>query len=232
MHNPYDLVLITDDDAAHRSRIPPSLGGDDFAYGSGSPIIAPADGIIDLADDGPGGSGGRMIGVNHGDGIHSEQLHASRLLLGIGAEVDEGDTIALSGGSAFGDEHGVGFHIHAHFVVNGTRHGWVNFLASQGALTGLDDDPITLEDDMDIRIIFDPTTDPRRQFATNATTGKRTANPLTPTQATFLKRYLRNRAVFNDDLANLPRGEAPGETVLLLAEYDMHVAPVLREIGP
>jgi Peptidase family M23 len=133
MHNPYDVALVTDDDAAHRSRIPPSLGGDDFASAFGSPIIAPGAGVVDLADDSTTGSGGRMVGVNHGDGIRSEQLHASRLLVVEGDKVEEGQTIALSGGSAHGSEHGVGPQIHAHFVVDGTRHGWLNFLATVGA---------------------------------------------------------------------------------------------------
>lgn len=135
MHNPYDSGIITDDDAAHRRRRPPSLGGDDYAYGPGSPIIAPADGVIDLVDSDPGGSGGRMVGVRHAGGVRSEQLHASRILAKYGTAVEEGQTIALSGGSAYGKEHGVGYHIHAHFVVNGVRWGWENYLASVGAGT-------------------------------------------------------------------------------------------------
>lgn len=233
MHNPYDVGIITDDDAEHRARTPPSLGGDDFAYAKGSPIISPAAGSVNLVDDDTGGSGGRMIGVDHGDGVVSQQLHASRILVAFDERVDEGQTIGLSGGSAFGSESGVGAHIHAHFVVDGVRHGWVNFLAAIEGIAPDDEQIIILEDTMDIRIIFDPTTGGAfRQFATNAATGKRTARPLTLDQARLLKRYLRNRAVFGEDLANLPKGEGPGETILLLAEYDRFVAPILREIGP
>ena len=203
------------------------------AVRAGSPVISPAAGTVNLVDDGPGGSGGRIVGVDHGGGVVSQQLHLSRILVSPDREVEEGQTIGLSGGSANGSESGVGKHIHAHFVVNGVRHGWVNFLASVEGVAPDDEQIIILEDAMDIRIIFDPTTGGAfRQFATNAATGKRTARPLTLDQARLLKRYLRNRAVFGEDLANLPKGEGPGETILLLAEYDRFVAPILREIGP
>jgi murein DD-endopeptidase MepM/ murein hydrolase activator NlpD len=136
MFQPYDRSLITDTHEDHIARTPPSLGGDDFAYGPGSPVIAPADGVVDLVDDDMGGSGGRMVGVNHGAGVRSEQLHLSRIIVTKGQTVREGQTIGYSGGSAYGQEHGVGYHIHCHFVVNGVRLGWLNYLALIGATAG------------------------------------------------------------------------------------------------
>jgi hypothetical protein len=147
MHNPYDVSLLTDTDADHRARKPPSLGGDDFAYAYGSPIIAPAAGVIDLADDDNGGSGGRMVGVRHAGGVRSEQLHASVLRYPVGTEVAEGQTIAWSGASAYGSDWGTdGAHIHAHFTVDGVRVGWLNYLASIGtssSTAGTSSSPVT-----------------------------------------------------------------------------------------
>jgi murein DD-endopeptidase MepM/ murein hydrolase activator NlpD len=150
MRNPYDPALITDDDAAHRARTPPSAGGDDFAYGYGSPILSPGPGVVDLVDHDNGGSGGRMVGVRHAGGVRSEQLHASRLDVHVGQEVDELEPLGLSGASAYGSDWGTdGAHIHAHFYVDGVRVGWMNYLASIDASSpvGGDRQPITNEED-------------------------------------------------------------------------------------
>lgn len=142
MHNPYDVGLLTDTDAMHRARKPPSLGGDDFAYPAGSPILSPAAGFVDLVDNDPSGSGGRMVGVNHGAGVRSEQLHASWITVRVGDQVAEGGRLGRSGASAYGSETGTdGAHIHGHFTVNGTRVGWLNYLALVGAGSAPAGDP-------------------------------------------------------------------------------------------
>lgn len=148
MFNPYDRRLLTDTDADHRARTPPSLGGDDFAYGLGSAVISPGPGVVDLVDRDPGGSGGRMVGVRHANGVRSEQLHLSAFRVEVGDQVDQGERLGDSGGSAYGQEHGVGYHIHCHFVVNGVRWGWLNFLASLGAGTAGWESSLITEDDM------------------------------------------------------------------------------------
>jgi hypothetical protein len=150
MFQPYDVRLLTDTDADHRARKPPSLGGDDFAYGLGSPIISPGPGVVDLVDRDPGGSGGRMVGVRHTGGVRSEQLHASTIGVDVGQVVAQGAILGRSGGSAYGLDHGVGYHIHGHFTVNGVRRGWINYLASVGATTaGSDPRPDVNEQEED-----------------------------------------------------------------------------------
>lgn len=155
MQNPYDVALRTDTHEDHLARnydpYPPSLGGDDFAYPRGTVMRSPGPGIVDLVDEDPRGSGGRMVGVNHGGGLRSEQLHASRIDVSVGQRVDTLGALGLSGGSANGSEYGVGDHIHAHFVLNGTRLGWVNYLAGQAGPAGNYHHPIG-EQEIDMKI--------------------------------------------------------------------------------
>jgi murein DD-endopeptidase MepM/ murein hydrolase activator NlpD len=134
VRNPYDNRLRTDTHEDHLARnydpYPPSLGGDDFAYPRLSAVRSPGAGFVDLVDNDTRGTGGRMVGVNHGGGLRSEQLHLARIDARVGDQVAELGHLGLSGSSANGSEYGVGAHIHAHFILNGTRLGWVNYLAA------------------------------------------------------------------------------------------------------
>jgi murein DD-endopeptidase MepM/ murein hydrolase activator NlpD len=70
--------------------------GVDIAAAEGSPVFAPADGIITLAHPGMYFSGGTLI-LDHGQGLSSSFLHLSRILLEAGAVVRKGDLIARVG---------------------------------------------------------------------------------------------------------------------------------------
>jgi murein DD-endopeptidase MepM/ murein hydrolase activator NlpD len=70
--------------------------GVDIAAAEGSPVYAPADGIITLAHPGMYFSGGTII-LDHGQGLSSTFLHLSKLLVESGMTVHKGDLIARVG---------------------------------------------------------------------------------------------------------------------------------------
>lgn len=70
--------------------------GLDIAAPEGSPVYAPADGIITLAHPDMYFSGGTII-LDHGQGLSSSFLHLSKILVETGTEVKKGDLIAEIG---------------------------------------------------------------------------------------------------------------------------------------
>ncbi len=70
--------------------------GLDIAAPEGSPVYAPADGIVTLAHGDLYFSGGTLI-LDHGQGLSSSFLHLSRILVEAGTEVRKGDLIAEIG---------------------------------------------------------------------------------------------------------------------------------------
>jgi len=70
--------------------------GLDIAAPTGSPVYAPADGIVTLAHDDMYYSGGTLI-IDHGHGLSSSFLHLSEILVEAGVQVTRGDLIALIG---------------------------------------------------------------------------------------------------------------------------------------
>ena len=70
--------------------------GVDIAAPAGTPVRAPASGIISLAHQDMFYSGGTII-LDHGHGLSSAFLHLSRLRVKIGDKVKQGDLIALVG---------------------------------------------------------------------------------------------------------------------------------------
>lgn len=70
--------------------------GMDIAAPTGSPVYAPADGVITLAYADMYFSGGTLI-LDHGQGLSSTFLHLSKIVVETGARVKKGDLIALVG---------------------------------------------------------------------------------------------------------------------------------------
>lgn len=70
--------------------------GLDIAADTGSPVYAPADGIITLAHPDMYFSGGTII-LDHGQGLSSTFLHLSKILVETGTSVKKGDLIAEIG---------------------------------------------------------------------------------------------------------------------------------------
>jgi murein DD-endopeptidase MepM/ murein hydrolase activator NlpD len=70
--------------------------GVDIARPTGTPVVAPAGGIVRLVHDDMFYSGGTLI-IDHGQGLSSSFIHLSRILVEEGQEVAQGDEIALVG---------------------------------------------------------------------------------------------------------------------------------------
>jgi murein DD-endopeptidase MepM/ murein hydrolase activator NlpD len=87
--------------------------GLDIATRSGTPIIAPADGLVVFA--GREGGFGNMIIVDHGYGITTRYGHCSSLEVKLGQKVKRGDVIARVGNTG----RSTGPHVHYEVAVNG-----------------------------------------------------------------------------------------------------------------
>lgn len=70
--------------------------GVDVAAAEGTPVKAPADGLVTLAEPDLYFSGGTLL-IDHGYGVSSTMIHLSRLLVEEGAEVRQGDVVAEVG---------------------------------------------------------------------------------------------------------------------------------------
>ena len=70
--------------------------GMDIAAPTGTPVKAPADGVISFADPGLYLTGGTVV-LDHGHGISSNFLHLSRIDVQVGDVVKQGDVIAAVG---------------------------------------------------------------------------------------------------------------------------------------
>jgi len=72
--------------------------GIDIAAPKGTPVIAPAGGVVTLAHPGMFYSGATMI-IDHGYGLSSSFLHLSKILVKVGDQVTQGEVIAQVGAS-------------------------------------------------------------------------------------------------------------------------------------
>lgn len=70
--------------------------GTDVAAAAGSPVLAPADGVVTLAE-GPFTLEGNLVILDHGMGLNSAFLHLSRIDVRAGARVRQGEPIGLVG---------------------------------------------------------------------------------------------------------------------------------------
>ena len=87
--------------------------GLDIATRSGTPIIAPADGLVVFA--GREGGFGNMIIIDHGYGITTRFGHCSSLDAKLGQKIKRGDVIARVGNTG----RSTGPHVHYEVAVNG-----------------------------------------------------------------------------------------------------------------
>lgn len=86
--------------------------GTDYATPIGTPVRAPAGGLISVVDNDAGGAGGRMIGLDTYDGDGFDFLHLDRLAVVAGQYVNQGDVIAYSGNTGTAT---TGPHLHMSF---------------------------------------------------------------------------------------------------------------------
>jgi len=87
--------------------------GLDIAAPFGTPIFASEDGTASFA--GNAGDYGRMIQIDHRDGVQTRYGHLSRILIRSGARIRRGDTIGLVGSSG----RSTGSHLHFEVRIDG-----------------------------------------------------------------------------------------------------------------
>ncbi len=68
--------------------------GTDIAVPTGTPFVAPADGVVILAAETPFTLEGRLLMIDHGNGLNSAFLHSSRLDVKKGDVVRQGQQLA------------------------------------------------------------------------------------------------------------------------------------------
>lgn len=73
--------------------------GVDIARPSGTPVVAPADGVVILATQTPFTLEGYLLMIDHGMGLNSAFLHLSRIDVSVGQRVVRGERIAAIGSS-------------------------------------------------------------------------------------------------------------------------------------
>ena len=91
--------------------------GVDVARPSGTPIVAPADGVVVLAADSPFTLEGHLLMIDHGMGLNSAFLHLSRIDVKEGDRVYRGQKIGAIGSSG----RATGPHLHWSLMWNGQR---------------------------------------------------------------------------------------------------------------
>lgn len=104
--NPRRLHPVTRRVAPHK--------GVDFRLPVGTPIIAPADGVVEHVAYQANGAG-RYIKIRHGGQYTTVYMHLSRQLVKVGQHVKKGERIALSGNTG----RSTGPHLHYEFHING-----------------------------------------------------------------------------------------------------------------
>ena len=91
--------------------------GIDIAGGTGTPYVAPADGVVVLAAESPFTLEGNLLLIDHGMGLSSAFLHSSQLLVRDGEQVRHGQEIGRIGMTG----RATGPHLHWGLVWRGMR---------------------------------------------------------------------------------------------------------------
>lgn len=71
--------------------------GVDVARPTGTPLVAPADGVVILAAAAPFSLEGNLLMIDHGMGLNSAFLHLSRIDVAVGQTVRQGETLGAVG---------------------------------------------------------------------------------------------------------------------------------------
>ena len=98
--------------------------GVDFALAQGQPIYAADSGTVYYS--GYSGGYGKLIKIDHGNGMQTYYAHCSSLLVSSGQHVEEGETIGLIGSTG----NSTGPHLHFEVIIHGNRVDPLDFLAN------------------------------------------------------------------------------------------------------
>ena len=96
--------------------------GVDFALAQGNPIYAADDGTVYYA--GYSGGYGKLIKIDHGNGMQTYYAHCSSLNVSEGQQVKTGETIGRIGSTG----NSTGPHLHFEVIINGNRVDPLDFL--------------------------------------------------------------------------------------------------------
>ncbi|MAW99392.1 MAG: peptidase [Sphingomonas sp.] len=91
--------------------------GTDIAVPTGTPIVAPADGVVTMISRAPFTLEGKLLFIDHGMGLNSVFIHLSGIDVEPGEHVKQGQKIAESGATG----RATGPHLHWGLVWNGAR---------------------------------------------------------------------------------------------------------------
>lgn len=101
--------------------------GQDYPAPVGTPIAAAAGGVVVSTDTHP--EYGKLLVVDHGEGLVTRYAHASRILVGAGDIVRRGQVVAEVGSTG----RSTGPHLHFEVLVDGVPHNPARFLARGAA---------------------------------------------------------------------------------------------------
>jgi murein DD-endopeptidase MepM/ murein hydrolase activator NlpD len=96
--------------------------GIDVANATGTPIYASAPGVVERAGWNRGGYG-NLVDIRHPDGSMTRYAHNSRILVQVGQQVEQGQTIAAMGSTGFSTGP------HTHFEIHKSGKGAINPIA-------------------------------------------------------------------------------------------------------
>ncbi|MFD1787737.1 M23 family metallopeptidase [Sphingomonas floccifaciens] len=102
-------------------------GGVDVARPTGTPVVAPADGVVALAADAPFTLEGNLLMIDHGMGLVSAFLHLSRIDVKPGDVVRQGQVVGAIGATG----RATGPHLHWGMTWRGNR---IDPLLAAGAM--------------------------------------------------------------------------------------------------
>jgi len=91
--------------------------GVDVARPTGTPVAAPADGVVILAAEAPFTLEGNLLMIDHGMGLNSAFLHLSRIDVRVGDRVTRGQIVGAIGATG----RATGPHLHWGMMWNGVR---------------------------------------------------------------------------------------------------------------
>lgn len=105
-------------------------GGTDFGNNFGDELWSIGDGTVTYATFESGY--GNVVFIDHGNGIETRYAHASELLVSVGDEVSQGETIAITGSTG----NSTGPHLHFEVLLNGEKVDSLAWLQEQGVDIG------------------------------------------------------------------------------------------------
>ena len=86
----------------------------DIAAPNGTSILAAKEGKVVTSTYST--SAGNYVMINHGDGLYTVYMHASKLCVSVGDQVTQGQKVAEVGSTGFS----TGPHLHFSVIINGT----------------------------------------------------------------------------------------------------------------